>query len=232
MASGHSEGLTGDPARQAVDSLKGYAYQVWQSLYRWLTLREDEILYLEGAEDLDILGPRRAETIQVKERRGSGSVTLQSEDILKAIAHFWELQARHSDLTIHFRFLTTAERGRERHAPFGDQGGLDYWDLCKRPGLDLHPLRQFLQNQDILPEALRAFIISADDATLRNQLIGRIEWDTENEPKEFIEDLITRKVIHYGQQHYLPPSESEKVVPHLLKHVWEVICQATCSGLH
>jgi hypothetical protein len=100
-------------------------------------------------------------------------------------------------------------------------------DFCKRPGLDLQPLRQFLQNQDILPEALRGFIISADDATLRDQLIARIEWDTGNEPKEFVEDLITRKVIHYGQQHYLPPSESEKVVPHLLKHVWEVICQAT-----
>ena len=51
MVDNDSEGLKGDPRRQAVPSLKGYAYQIWHSVYRWITLGKDDILYLEGAED-------------------------------------------------------------------------------------------------------------------------------------------------------------------------------------
>jgi len=49
--------LRGDPKRQAVASLQGYAYLIWQSLYRWLHLRTDQALVLEGAEDIELLGP-------------------------------------------------------------------------------------------------------------------------------------------------------------------------------
>ena len=125
-----------------------------------------------------------------------------------------------------FRFLTTAERGREQGAPFGTTCGLDYWDHCKRPGADLHPLRPFLQSQQALPDTLREFLASSDDAALRSHLITRIDWDTGSEPKEYIEGLVNKEVAYYGQQyHQLPPSESLKVVPHLLKHVWDVVCR-------
>jgi hypothetical protein len=39
------ENLRGDPKRQAVPSLQGYAYQIWQSLYRWLHLRTDQRVF-------------------------------------------------------------------------------------------------------------------------------------------------------------------------------------------
>lgn len=52
--------LRGDPKRQAIASLQGYAYQIWQSLYRWLHLRTDQALVLEGAEDIDLMGLGKA----------------------------------------------------------------------------------------------------------------------------------------------------------------------------
>ncbi|SRR5712691_6025097 len=197
MVGSSSEGLKGDPRRQAVPSLKGYAYQIWHSVYRWVTLGKDDVLYLEGAEDLDVLGPEKAEAIQVKDTKRSGSVTLRSQDVLEAIGHFWELQERNSNVTIFFRFLTTAERGREQGSPFGTTCGLDYWDHCKRQGVDLHPLRTFLQSQQALPDTLHEFIASSDDVAFRSHLIMRIDWDTGSESKEYIEGLVNFTTIHF-----------------------------------
>ena len=52
MAETTIQPLKADPKRQAHDQLRGYLYQIWHSVYAWLELAEDEILYLEGAEDL------------------------------------------------------------------------------------------------------------------------------------------------------------------------------------
>ena len=35
--------LHGDPKRQAVDSLRGYVYQIWHSVHAWLELADEEI---------------------------------------------------------------------------------------------------------------------------------------------------------------------------------------------
>lgn len=40
-----------DPKRQAIASLRGYAYQLHQSLAAWIALPEDATLHLEIAED-------------------------------------------------------------------------------------------------------------------------------------------------------------------------------------
>ncbi len=42
--------------RQAVDSLRGYVYQVYQTLLAWLDLNVDETLLLEIAEDYAMMG--------------------------------------------------------------------------------------------------------------------------------------------------------------------------------
>ena len=45
--------LQANPNRQAHNQLRGYLYQIWHSVNAWLDLADDEILYLEGAEDFD-----------------------------------------------------------------------------------------------------------------------------------------------------------------------------------
>ena len=62
-------GLASDVRRQAVDSLRGYDYQIWHTLYAWLSLAEDEFLFVEAAEDFDIVSSDSAVAVQVKATR-------------------------------------------------------------------------------------------------------------------------------------------------------------------
>jgi len=172
---------------------------------------------------IDLLCQHNAETVQIKDVRKS--VTLKSQDILDSIAHFWEHQENNRNYKVHFRFLTTAERGKEKGNPFGSRRGLDYWDACKRSDSQIAPLRKFLQKQGLSSDRLQQFISNSNDEELRENLIRRIEWDTGNKPSEYIEDLIKKKVSYYGNDFGITPFESEKVVPHLLEKVRKVILQ-------
>ena len=53
---GLPEQLPGDPRRQAVPSIHGTVYQAWWSIDAWLRLADaDEVIYIEGAEDFDVV---------------------------------------------------------------------------------------------------------------------------------------------------------------------------------
>src|ERR1041385_6334889 len=177
MVKAFGQRLKHDRKREAVASLHGYAYQIWQSLYRWLDLGVDETLFLEGAEDIDLLGPGTAESIQVKV---SGRVSLQSKQALEAIANLWQHQRTNPHTKIFFRLLTTARRTCERSKPFGNIKGLDYWDRCRFPQTDPTLLRTFLKAQHSFTNELREFVVAASDDDLREQQISRIERSEEH----------------------------------------------------
>ena len=63
--------LPGDPRRQAVFSIQGTVYQAWWSIDAWLQLTNaDEVIYLEGAEDFDVVrSDERYHCANQKERR-------------------------------------------------------------------------------------------------------------------------------------------------------------------
>ena len=45
--------LKSNPRRQANYPIGAYVHQIWHSLLRWVDLKDDETLFLEGAEDID-----------------------------------------------------------------------------------------------------------------------------------------------------------------------------------
>lgn len=47
--------LDADLKRQATEPLRGYLYQAWQALHAWLDLKDDQVIYLEGAECFDFI---------------------------------------------------------------------------------------------------------------------------------------------------------------------------------
>ena len=80
----------GDTAREAIDSLRGYVYQVYQSALAWTELNDDEFLFLEVAEDYAVAAKDALQAVQVKET--AGRVTINSDDIVASIDSFVELR--------------------------------------------------------------------------------------------------------------------------------------------
>ena len=68
----------GDPSRQAVEALGGYAYQLYLSCIAWAQLEPNEILYLEIAEDFAVVARGALQAVQVKASRRK--LTLNSRD--------------------------------------------------------------------------------------------------------------------------------------------------------
>ena len=73
-----SKGLEGDPRRRADAAVRGFMYQFWRTVEAWIELDPEELLYVEGAEDFDIVGSDEATPVQVKDDKSSGSLTLAS----------------------------------------------------------------------------------------------------------------------------------------------------------
>lgn len=64
----------GDKERQAIDSLRGYAYQIAASTVAWLDLDDTARLYLEVAEDYATLAADKLNAVQVKDTKASGDL--------------------------------------------------------------------------------------------------------------------------------------------------------------
>ncbi len=141
-----SKGLINDPKREATSSIRGYVYQTYQSVFAWMRLAEQEVLYLERAEDFDVREAHKVTVTQVKDTVAIGSVTLRSADVVEAINNFWGHKQRNPDKTITLRFLTTALHGQEKGVYFGNVGkGLEYWtSVARDEKIAIAPLREFL----------------------------------------------------------------------------------------
>jgi hypothetical protein len=83
---------SGDPAAQAIASLRGYAYQLYASGLAWLDLRQGEELYLEVAQDYAVAAGDALRAVQVKDT--SAKVTINSKNIRDALDAFVDLVAR------------------------------------------------------------------------------------------------------------------------------------------
>ena len=226
------DSLLSHPNRDAVASLRGYSYQIWVSLLSWIEMHETEVIYLEGAKDVDILGPNdSAETVQVKETAVSGAITLRTESVLKAINNHWENQKRNPQWTDRMRYMTTSERGREQRNPFGGARGLDVWDLGKGDG-ELSPLRKHLTAQKKhFSKDLIEFIQSAKDDEIRSRLLDSIDWDTGNPIQSGVEETVLAKLIAHGKTSGYQYSEYQTVVDQLLRHVWDTVLRKTDTKL-
>jgi hypothetical protein len=73
--------LQGDPRRQASASMGGAFLQVWHTVLAWIALKDNEVLYLEHAEDFDVIGGQGATATQIK--ASPGKISLGSKDAQK-----------------------------------------------------------------------------------------------------------------------------------------------------
>jgi tetratricopeptide (TPR) repeat protein len=224
--------LIGNPKREAADSGRGFIYQYWQTIWRWIRLEANEALFIEKAEDFDVVADEKAEVTEVKDTAKSGKVTLNSRNVLDAICNFWEIKLKNPEFQIDFAFLTTSERGHERTNDFGGQKGIDVWDACKFDQAQLGALRRFLVKKQIAHASLADFIRSSSDEDFQERLVRRINWDTGKKPFDSLQKLITEQVSCTGESRGVPRWIAVKVVPFLFQNVCDLIAGSGDRRLH
>jgi hypothetical protein len=131
-----------DPAGQAVASLKGYAYQIYASALAWLSLGDNEALYLEVAQDYAIAAKQALKAVQVKDTQAR--ITINSASIQQAIDDFVDLVKRNPGRRVLLRFLTKADIGMEQKLKDRAAGEptLRYWARAAGDA-DIRPCEKF-----------------------------------------------------------------------------------------
>jgi hypothetical protein len=216
--------LEHDRNREASSSIRGYIYQAYQSVLAWMRLGEEEVLYLEAAEDFDVYEHDSAVVTQVKDTAGSGSITLRSADVIEAINNYWHHKQLNPGKTIRFRFLTTACAGQEKGISFHEvEKGIDYWMLVARDEeIAVKPLREFLLDLP-LDESLKVFLRAGNDRSVREDLISRIQWDTGSKPKDALIADIEERLINHGDRRGIDFYHSQKALDSLLRKIADLL---------
>lgn len=166
----------GDSARQAVASLRGYAYQLYASGLAWLALPDGATLHLEVAEDYAVATREAMTGTQVRDTEASGGLTLQSEWVRDAIESYVDLVTRNPSREVSFHYLTTSPIGLERRTSqrIGNRPALEYWRRAAA-GAELAPLRKLIEALD-LAEPVAAHIKSFSDEAFRTDFLQRMHW--------------------------------------------------------
>lgn len=207
--------------RDATDSIRGYVYQIYQSVLAWINLKDDEVLFLECAEDFDIYTNQTITSTQIKDL--TSKLTLRSADVVAALNNFWSLQQDNPQHDIKLRFLTTAIAGYEKGAPLGpEQKGLEYWCRCQSNKAIIPPLRNFLTTLQLSP-SLQEFLRSSSDEALHTQLILRINWDLGTRNKHALQLAIEDKLKIHGHYYRTNTHYSCQALSHLIKHVVDLL---------
>jgi tetratricopeptide (TPR) repeat protein len=224
FSSGQRLAPSGNPKRQAVDALRGYAYQLYVSALAWVRLTEKERLYLEVAEDYALVAQDSLEGVQVKDTAGSGAVTINNQDVLDTLDNFVDLVERNPQFNVSMRFLSTAPIGMEKQTTHRVDGRavLAYWPEAAR-NADVKPLRDAILKAAITPR-VRTFIDSRNDEELRRDLLKPICWDCGQPILLEVKDELSSALTWYANNSLrLPPSDSAYLPAEVMDHLLETV---------
>lgn len=215
-----SSGISGEPARQAISALRGYAYQIYVSAIAWIELNENQKLYLEVAEDYAVAAKGALNAVQVKDTAASGSVTLGSSQAAALLNSLVELRQRNPDRQVSVRLLSTSIIGLEKRKDLQvlDGPALEYWRKAAA-GADVAPLRASLANAPLNPDTT-SYIDTLDDAQLRQQVLQCVHWDCGQPAVAAVRAELEQMLIAFAWDHgHIPPSEARNLTAPILERV-------------
>ena len=217
----HQEPIKADSKRQATDSMEGYRYQILHSVNAWLDLADNDILYLEIAEDFDIESDGTLTATQVKHTQDN--ITLRSQQVIDGINNYWELRTNNPDRRVKFRLLTKSEIGKEQGSPLGiDTPGLEVWSRCSGDEAAIKKISNFLQTDGKISAEVNDFLKMTSPQEVYEQLIEPITWDTDGKDIDSIEQEIREKLINHGKENKISPSYAKKIFAPLLAEAFAV----------
>jgi len=216
--------LPADSRRQANAMLAACDYQIWQTVGAWLDLCGEDVLFVEGAEDFDIVGAGDGEAVQVK--ASAAPISLGQKSTQEALNNFWRLKRDSPTICVSYRFLTRASFTVERDEPFGSGvAGLELWNRSGLTDAEVQSIANFLCGQQYVSAELRRWLQNASASDIRRELIDRVLWQTHSPDIEFVERSIYRKLTSFAETRgYVPPASTIKRVAEALHaEVWKML---------
>lgn len=189
----------GDKAREAIDALSGYVYQIYQSALAWIELEPQEFLFLEVAEDYAVVAADALNAVQVKET--GHNVTINSDDIVASIDSFVNLRQNNPELRVSLRHLTTSRIRKEKSEEhrIGDTPTLVAWRKLAKTG-DLAPLRKILEASK-LSKQTKDYIRELNDIEFREEFLKRIYFDCGALDSKFLVRQLRSKLLKLVMEH-------------------------------
>ena len=217
-----TESIVGNPMRQAIGSLKGYAYQLYATAVTWVALKRHELLYVEVAEDYAVVSADALIGTQVKNTVGSGAITLNSPAVITAINQFVELVGLNPNHQVHLEYLTTSESTVEKSKAhrIKNNGGIRYWRLASQSAA-IGPLKSRLLSLDISPKC-KAFIESRNDRQLRDDMIRKIHWNCGQPSGHILKENLESILITHGESKGVPSDASSVVADIMVATILEI----------
>ena len=202
----------GDPKRSAWEKLRGYRYQIWHGILRWINLQPEQDLFLETAEDVDLASPDKVEAEQLKNT--TASLSLNTAGAMKALRDFWEVKRLNKGRQVIFNYITTGDMSKEEKSPFTkDRYGLHVWESAKTLDADVEEIRGFLLERGLkvnedkkqaLPDEIIEFLKTATVDQLRDELIVPITWQPNAPTLEEINKQVEDAIFAYSFHHRDP----------------------------
>lgn len=216
---GAPEVLRGDPRRRASAAVRGFMYQFWRTVQAWIELEPEDVLFVEGAEDFDVISAGEATAVQIKDNRASGALTLGNAVAINALNHFWKLKADNRGLRVRFKFITTADPGWEKKGP-PDRKAVEIWNLCQESSIssctaDVESLRQVLLGQENVDGSLRQFLETAPVEIVKERLIDPVEWLHNQPALEGVEAIVVGRLVMLGESRSLSARDAEALARQL-----------------
>lgn len=207
--------------RNASGAIKGYNYQFWNTIFTWINLKDDELLYIEGAEDYDISSKDNIKSVQVKS--SVKNITLNSKSVISAINNYWALFSKNPQKVVLYKYLTPANIGQEKSKPFGkNRNGLDLWEKSTKTIEIAEEVRDYLIGNTRLSDELIQYLSTSNISTIQAELFCRLEWCTGSKSTNQIIQSIEKLLSSHGDKFNVPPATSKKVKNHLLAEVLKI----------
>lgn len=227
-ASGLPAQLIGDPRRQAVPSIGGTVYQAWRSIEGWLRLRDvDEVIYVEGAEDFDLVKAGDAITVQVK--RMDTSISLGMEKGQEPLHNFWTTKHNNPQKRVEFHYVTTAKVAVEKDALFGGLAGIDAWRVAQTNSEYAAKIATYLLRKLPSKTQLAKFLTDSSREEIQEQLIRRFHWLTEQPDIEVVKRSVDDRIAALLAGRGRSTNHVERVRKYLESRHWEIVLQTNSA---
>lgn len=214
--------LSADPQRQAVASIHGTVYQAWVSIDAWLQLRNaDEVIYLEGAEDFDVV--RTGDCVAVQVKRQEGPISLGYQRARDALENYWKLATSEPARRVEMHYLTTGPVAIEHDADFDGLPGIEAWRAARTNDDLARRIAAYLSHKLPGASSLGAYLRTAPAAQVQERLFGRFHWFTEQPDTEAVKRSVFERIVVRLHADGRPAFLASKVRLHVESRFWEVV---------